>query len=274
MDLFLISFLQIQDMKETDFKFSTSVIAWPLLFLLAIWVVFWFEIRFKMSLYDFGIYPRTLSGMKGIVFSPFLHGDLQHIYNNSIPIFLLIMALRYFYREQSLQVLVWGILLSGFGTWLIGRESIHIGASGLIYVLVSFMFFKGIQSGYYRLVALSLTIVVLYGGTVWYLFPGPEVNVSWEGHLAGFITGFLLSYFIKTQDYQKPIKYDWEQPDFDPSQDPFMKHFDENGNFVPTPKPEPMEEQFSYFISNLPVVYFLKETKEENENPSSPDRAD
>lgn len=274
MDLFLIAFRQILLMKETDFKFSTSVVAWPLLFLLAIWVVFWFEVRFKMSLYDFGIYPRTFSGMKGIVFSPFLHGNLEHLYNNSIPIFLLIMALRYFYREQSLQVLVLGILMSGFGTWLIGRESIHIGASGLIYVLVSFMFFKGIQSGYYRLVALSLTIVVLYGGTIWYVFPSAEDNISWEGHLAGFITGFLLSYFVKTQDYQRPIKYDWEKPDFDPSQDPFMKHFDDNGNFVPTPKPEPMEEQFSYFISNLPVVYFLKETKEENENPSSPDRAD
>lgn len=271
--MFLIAFRQNQLMKETDFKFSTSVIAWPLLFLLTIWVVFWFEVRFKMSLYDFGIYPRTFSGMKGIVFSPFLHGNLQHLYNNSIPIFLLIMALRYFYREQSLQVLVLGILISGFGTWLIGRESMHIGASGLIYVLVSFMFFKGIQTGYYRLVALSLTIVVLYGGMVWYLFPSAEENISWEGHLAGFITGFLLSYFVKTQDYQKPIRYEWEQPDFDPSQDPFMKHFDDDGNFVPTPKPEPIEEQYSYFISNLPVVYSIKETKEEKGNPSSPDGA-
>jgi membrane associated rhomboid family serine protease len=273
----LIAFNQILLMKETDFKFSASVIAWPLLFLLAIWVVFWFEVRFKMSLYDFGIYPRTLSGMKGILFSPFLHGNLEHLYNNSIPIFFLVMALRYFYREQSLMVMVLGILMSGFGTWLIGRESMHIGASGLIYVLVSFMFFKGIQSGYYRLVALSLTIVVLYGGMVWYLFPGAEENISWEGHLAGFITGFLLSYFIKTQDYQKPIRYDWEHPDFDPSQDPFMKHFDENGNFVPTPKPEPEEELFSYFISNLPVMYTISENKEtdknKNENSPSPDSA-
>lgn len=258
-------------MKETDFKFSASVIAWPLLFLLAIWVVFWFEIRFRMSLYDYGIYPRTLSGLKGIVFSPFLHGNLEHLYNNSIPLFFLVMALRYFYREQSLQVLVLGIMLSGFGTWLIGRESMHIGASGLIYVLVSFIFFKGIQSGYYRLVALSLTIVVLYGGMVWYLFPSAEQNISWEGHLAGFITGFLLSYFIKTQDYQKPIKYDWERPDFDPSQDPFMKHFDAHGNFAPPPKPDPIEQQYSYFISNLPVLYFLKESKEENGGPTSPD---
>lgn len=261
-------------MKENEFKFSASVLGLPLFFLLAIWLVYWFEIRFKMSLYDYGIYPRTFSGLKGILFSPFLHGDLQHIYNNSIPLFLLVMALRYFYREQSLQVLIFGILLSGFGTWLIGRESMHIGASGLIYVLVSFMFFKGIQSGYYRLVALSLTIVVLYGGMVWYLFPSAEQNISWEGHLAGFITGFLLSFFIKTQDYQKPIKYEWEKPDFDPDKDPFMKHFDQNGNFIPTPKPEPLEEQYSYFISNLPVVYFVKESKEEYDNLNSPDRAE
>ncbi len=242
-----------------------------MLFVLAIWAVFWLEIRFKMSFYDYGIYPRTLSGLKGVMFSPFLHGSLEHLYNNTIPLFALVMALRYFYREQSFQVLVFGVLLSGFGTWLIGRESMHIGASGLIYVLVSFIFFKGIQSGYYRLVALSLTIVVLYGGMVWYLFPSAEENISWEGHLAGFITGFLLSFFIKTQDYQKPIKYDWESPDFDPKQDPFMKHFDEQGNFVPTSKPDLSEQQYSYFISNLPVIYFLKDDKEANQNLSSPD---
>lgn len=264
--MFLIPIVQMDLMKETEFKFSASVIALPFLFLLTMWAVFWFEVRFKTSLYDFGIYPRTLEGMKGLLFSPFLHGNLQHLYNNSIPIFLLVMALRYFYREQSLSVLGYGILVSGFGTWLIGRESMHIGASGLIYVLVSFIFFKGIQSGYYRLVALSLTIVVLYGGTVWYLFPSAEENISWEGHLAGFITGFLLSYFVKTQDYQKPLKYDWEQPDFDPSQDPFMKHFDENGNFVPTPKPDPLEQQYTYFISNLPVLYTFSQNRPTEQN--------
>lgn len=263
-------------MKETDFKFSPSVLVWPLYFVLSLWIVFWFEVQFKTSLSQFGIYPRTLSGLRGIVLSPFLHADATHLYNNSIPLFVLIAALRYFYRKQSLEVLVYGVLLSGFGTWLIGRENYHIGASGLIYVLVSFMFFKGIQTKYYRLVALSLTIVILYGGMIWYVFPSPEgseeASISWEAHLSGFITGYLLSFFMKTAHYQRPITYDWERPDFDPSQDEFIKHFDENGNFAPI-KPEPVEEELpSYFTSNFPVFYEITNAKNTNDLQDSPDR--
>jgi len=248
-------------MKDIDFKFSPSVIAWPLYFVLSLWLVFWVEVKFKISLSEYGIYPRTLSGLKGVLFSPFLHGDLKHLYNNSIPLLMLIASLRYFYRKQALEVMVYGILLSGFGTWLIGRECYHIGASGLIYVLVSFMFFKGIQTKYYRLVALSLTIIVLYGGMIWYVFPSAEQNISWEGHLAGFITGYLLSFFMKTPEYQKSIRYDWERPDFDPSTDPFMKHFDENGNFVNLPKEEetaiePADESPGHYATpSMPVYY-------------------
>ncbi len=255
-------------MKETDFKFSTSVLAWPLYFVLLLWLVFVVEIIFPGNFSHYGILPRTVSGLKGILLSPFLHADINHLFNNSIPLFILIAALRFFYRNQSLQVLFLGIILSGFGTWLIGRENYHIGASGLIYVLVSFIFFKGIKSKYFRLVALSLTIVVLYGGMIWYVFPSPDVseqNISWEGHLSGFIAGYLLAFYTKTDEYQKPIKYDWERPDFDPSQDEFMKHFDDNGNFVPIPKdPEPEEDKISnFFTSNFPIFYEIKEKNKE-----------
>ncbi|MDP2161625.1 MAG: rhomboid family intramembrane serine protease [Flavobacterium sp.] len=229
-------------MKQKPFIFSTSVIAWPLFFVLAMWIVFWVEVRFKTDLSDFGIFPRTWSGLRGVVLSPFLHGDIKHLYNNSIPLLFLLAVLRYFYREVSLKVLVFGILVSGFVTWLIGRESYHIGASGLIYVLVSFIFFKGIQTKNYRLVALSLVIVMLYGGMIWYIFPDVEKGISWEGHLAGFITGFLFSLLYKAEKYKKPIRYEWEKPDFNPENDPFMKRFDANGNFINPPKPEEILE--------------------------------
>lgn len=229
-------------MKQKPFIFSTSVIAWPLFFVLAMWIVFWVEVRFKTDLSDFGIFPRTWSGLRGVVLSPFLHGDIKHLYNNSIPLLFLLAVLRYFYREVSLKVLVFGILVSGFVTWLIGRESYHIGASGLIYVLVSFIFFKGIQTKNYRLVALSLVIVMLYGGMIWYIFPDVEKGISWEGHLAGFITGFLFSLLYKAEKYKKTIRYEWEKPDFNPENDPFMKRFDANGNFINPPKPEEILE--------------------------------
>jgi membrane associated rhomboid family serine protease len=248
-------------MKETTFKFSTSVLAWPLFSIVTIWLVYVLEIIFPGDFSHFGILPRTISGLKGVFFSPFLHGDIKHLYNNTIPLFVLITALRFFYRKQSLQVLGLGILLSGLGTWLIGRESYHIGASGIIYVLVSFIFFKGIQSKYFRLIALSLLIVVLYGGMIWYVFPSAEQHISWEGHLSGFIAGYLLSINTKTEAYQKTIRYDWEHPDFDPSQDEFMKHFDENGNFAPIPnEPDPeILESDNEDDSFLKINYIFKE---------------
>ncbi len=261
-------------MDDKNLKFSPSVLAWPLFSVIVLWIVFWAEVRFKLNLTEFGIYPRTFSGLRGILFSPFLHGDIQHLYNNSIPLFLLIAALRFFYRKQTLAVLGYGILLSGFLTWVIGRESYHIGASGLIYVLVSFIFFKGIQTKYYRLVALSLTVILMYGGMVWYIFPNVQEGISWEGHLAGLITGYVFSLAIKTPEYQKPIVYDWERPDFNPEEDMFMRHFDENGNFQNLPKPEDDAEtrDEEFFRSNYNVFYtIVRDNSEENRDDKKDD---
>jgi membrane associated rhomboid family serine protease len=199
------------------------------------------------------VFPREVFGLKGILFSPFLHGDMEHLANNSIALMVLLPILRYFYKEQSFVVLFLGILFSGLGTWLLGRPSYHIGASGLIYTLVSFIFFKGIFTKYYRLVALSFTIVILYGGSVWYMFPNVKEGISWEGHLAGFMVGLALALLLKTPQFGKPIFYEWQQPDFNPEYDPFMKNFDEKGNFIPPPKPEEVIKE--YFNSSMKVVY-------------------
>jgi hypothetical protein len=182
---------------------------------------------------------------------------------------VLLAALHYFYARQSMAVIGYGILLSGLITWIIGRDSYHIGASSLIYVLVSFIFFKGIQTKYYRLVALSLAVVVVYGGLVWYVFPKVEEKISWEGHLAGLITGFVLSLVYKTPEYSKIIKYDWEHPDFNPQEDKFMQRFDENGNFVNSPIVELEEELTSYYSSSSPVYYTIVENEKNESKPES-----
>jgi membrane associated rhomboid family serine protease len=241
--------------KEHDnpFQFTKAVILLPLFFVLTLWLVFWYELNFHYSLSHFGVFPREVFGLKGILFSPFLHGDMEHLANNSIALIVLLPILRYFYKEQSFVVLFLGILFSGLGTWLLGRPSYHIGASGLIYTLVSFIFFKGIFTKYYRLVALSFTIVILYGGSVWYMFPNVKEGISWEGHLAGFMVGLALALLLKTPQFGKPIFYEWQQPDFNPEYDPFMKNFDEKGNFIPPPKPEEVIKE--YFNSSMKVVY-------------------
>lgn len=252
-------------MNDSQFKYSNSVIALPLFFVWLLWFVYWLQIKYDFDFDENGILPRTFSGLQGVVLSPFIHADIQHLYNNSIPLLILLAALRFFYARQSFAVIGYGILFSGFITWVIGRGNYHIGASGLIYVLVSFIFFKGIQTKYYRLVALSLTVVVVYGGLVWYVFPKVDEKISWEGHLAGLITGFALSLFYKTPEYKKITKYDWEHPDFDPKQDKFMQRFDENGNFVNLPAIEHEEEIQSYYSSNLSVDYTIVKN-EKNES--------
>lgn len=252
-------------MNDNHFKFTTAVIGLPVLFVLFLWIVYWMQIRFDFDFYQHGIYPRDFSGLQGVLFSPFIHENLSHLYNNSIPLLVLLAALQFFYPKQSLSVIVYGILFSGLITWIIGRENFHIGASGLIYVIVTFIFFKGIQTRYYRLVALSLSVILLYGGMIWYVFPDVDKTISWEGHLAGFITGFAMSLFYKTPEYAKPIVYDWQKPDFNPEEDAFMKHFDESGNFVNTEIPEEEEDSFStYFNSDVSINYIVTKTESED----------
>jgi hypothetical protein len=130
-------------------------------------------------------------------------------------------------------------------------------------VLVSFIFFKGMMTQYYRLMALSMAVVLFYGGMIWYVFPDIDKTISWEGHLAGLITGFFFAAYYKTPDYKKAIQYNWEKPDFKPEEDPFMKHFDENGNFVNTQNEEEKVGQDSS-TATINYVYDFKENKNLN----------
>jgi hypothetical protein len=139
-------------------------------------------------------------------------------------------ALIYFYRDVYLRVLLWGTLFAGLTTWMIGRPSYHIGISGVIYLLASFIFFKGVLTKYYRLVALSLVVVFIYGGLLWYIFPVAD-GISWEGHLGGFMAGLLLAFLIKGQGPSKK-KFDWEREDYREEDDAFLRHFDADGNFI------------------------------------------
>ena len=223
--------------EDNHFKFSNSVIMVPMVAMLTIWGVFWVEVQFKVNFNHYGIYPRSISGIKGIFLSPFIHGSVEHLYSNTLPLAVLSAALVYFYKSVSFRVLVIGGILSGLITWIIGRPSYHIGGSGIIYLLSSFIFFKGLFTKHYRLIALSLFVVFVYGSMLWYIFP-IEDGVSWEGHLGGFITGLLFAFFIKT-DVPKPKEYVWELDDYDENEDEFLRHFDKEGNFMESDSDEP-----------------------------------
>jgi len=188
-------------------KFLLSLII-PGTFVFLMWLTRITESLFELDLVSLGIYPLTLKGLPGILFSPFIHEDFRHLLNNSLPFLLLSVALFYFYSEIALRIFSLTYVLTGALVWLGGREAWHIGASGLVYGLASFLFFSGIIRKYYRLTALSLLIVFIYGEMVWGLFPGIYKNISWESHMLGFISGIFLALVYRNEGPQKPV-YDW-----------------------------------------------------------------
>ncbi|WP_054851687.1 rhomboid family intramembrane serine protease [Olleya sp. ITB9] len=245
---------------QEPFKFTNDVLIYPIAFVILIWLIFATEIRYGFSLNFLGIYPQKLTGLIGVICSPFIHSGISHLWHNTIPLFVLTTALFYFYRSIAFKVLIYGILLSGFLTWCIGRPSYHIGASGLIYVLASFIFFKGVLAKHYRLIALSLLVAFLYGSMIWNTIPLEE-GISWEGHLSGLIVGLLFALFFRKQ-IAKPKRYVWEEPDYNEADDEFLQQFDENGYFIErVEEEEDLDLQESDSTLPLKIHYTFKENK-------------
>ena len=221
-------------MKDVNnLEFSKSVFLIPTLYLISIWVIYWVEITFGYNFNKFGVFPRDLVGFRGVFLTHFIHSDANHVFNNSIPLFVLLVSLFYFYKDVAYKVLLFGGFLTGFITWLIARESFHIGASGIVYLLFSFVFFSGIIKKHYRLVALSLIIIFLYGSMIWYVLPIKD-GMSWEGHLSGFVTGFFFAFIKRNKGIVKK-KHEFTKTELD-------LLFDENGNFSPPKIEEELQE--------------------------------
>lgn len=214
--------------EEPGFTYSKYMFRVPLLVVFLMWFVYWLEIRFGYNFTNYGVYPRTVSGLKGVLFSPFIHGDTKHLFNNSVPVFVFLTMLFYFYEKISFPVLVYGSVLTGLLTWCIGKEAYHIGMSGVVYLLFSFIFFSGVFRKYFRLIAVSFIVIFLYGSMFWYIFP-VEKGVSWEGHLSGLLTGLFFAVLFRKKGPQQKA-YTFTQTEFD-------LLFDDNGNFNP-PKEE------------------------------------
>jgi membrane associated rhomboid family serine protease len=180
----------------------------PGMIIFFMWLVKIIEVLFNLNFSSLGIYPLEAKGLPGILFSPFIHSGFKHLFDNTLPLFFLSTALFYFYSDVAMKVFIWTYLFTGILVWIAGREAWHIGASGLVYGLASFLFFSGIIRRYYRLVALSLLIVFLYGSMVWGIFPGIYRNVSWESHMLGFFSGVLLAIWFRNEGPQEPV-YEW-----------------------------------------------------------------
>ena len=210
-----------KNLSEKQKLFASAFI--PVLWVLVMWIVHLYQHFTGTVLSEYGIYPRTLSGLRGIVFSPFLHGDWNHLINNTYPMLFLGTALFMFYRKPAFKVLLFGTLVTGLWVWTGARSSFHIGASGVIYVLAAFIFFSGIFTGNKRMIGLSLITVFVYGSMIWGVFP-LERRISWESHLFGGIAGLALAAVYRREGPKKK-KYSWEfDGDHSPIPEEIWKH--------------------------------------------------
>jgi membrane associated rhomboid family serine protease len=198
--------------KTHPFGSTLEAIVYPVLILVVMWVVYLGDQLLDTQLVKFGVLPRTVEGLKGIFFMPFIHSpqDIHHIINNSVPTLLLSSTVVYFYRDIALKVLLLSWLLSGFGVWFfaVNHGSYHIGMSGMVYALAAFVFVSGFIRRYLPLQAMALFVAFLYGGMIWGVLPSDE-KISWEGHLSGMIIGAFLAWYFAEKGPQAP-KYQYE----------------------------------------------------------------
>ncbi|UKN00631.1 rhomboid family intramembrane serine protease [Paracrocinitomix mangrovi] len=177
------------------------------------WAVFAIEYALDLDWYKYGIYPRTAKGLIGIITSPFLHStrDFAHIINNSVPTLILTWMMFYHYRTIAAQAFVFIYLFTGATIWLFAHNGYHIGMSGVIYGMTSFLITSGFLRRNMRVAAVSLVVVFLYGSTVWGIFPN-QPGVSWEAHAFGFIGGIMIALFYRKNGPQpKKLMYEIEE---------------------------------------------------------------
>ena len=201
--------------KPNDHKSKLSRILTPLLFPIAMWVVYLLALILNEDFSRLGLLPRNLIGLLGIITSPLIHADFSHLISNTIPLVILGWILFSFYPKVAVVLFFFIYLITGLFVWIFARPVYHIGASGLVYGFVSFLFFSGIFRRDNTSIALALVITFLYGGLVWGMIPGWK-GISWESHLFGAVTGLIAAYLFRNIDPPKN-KYDWEDDpdDFD-----------------------------------------------------------
>ena len=176
----------------------------------------------------FGVIPREVEGLPGILTSPWVHGDWSHLFSNLGPIFVLLSAMLYFYRKAAVKALVWMYLMTGIWVWVAAHNGSHIGASGMVYALAFYIFFSGVIRRDTRSIAVSLVIAFFYGSLVWGVLP-TQPGVSWESHLFGGIAGLALAWFTRKVGVTPKRRYSWDdEPEHGPDDDRAIWNYQKN----------------------------------------------
>ena len=162
-----------------------------------------------LPLQRYGVQPQAWAGLPGILMAPLLHADVAHLASNALPLLVAGTAMLHLYPDAARVVLPAVYVGPGIAVWLFGRPSLHLGASGLVYGLVGYIFVAGVIRRDRRAIAAALLVSFLYGALVWGVFP-LKVGVSWETHLAGAAVGVALAFAFRARDVPPRKRYSWE----------------------------------------------------------------
>lgn len=183
-----------------------------------LWLIKLIEVMAGISLVQYGIYPGSLQGLPGIVFAPLIHSSFSHLFANTAPLLILGTALLYGYPRSARIVIPAVYLVTGLSVWLFARPVWHIGASGLTFGFMFFVFSIGALRWDRKAIALSMIVFLLYGGMIWGVLPG-RPGISFESHLSGAIIGLVLALLLRKADPRPPEKkYSWEDEDSETSE--------------------------------------------------------
>lgn len=194
---------------QRNFKLALKVAFWFTGFL---WLILILDAVLGLGLARFGLRPRHFDGLIGVFTAPLLHSGAEHLFSNSLPLLVSLTTVLYLYPRSAMRVIpvIW--VGSGILAWIIGRESLHFGASGFVYGLLAYVFISGILRLDMRSVAVSVMVWFLYGSMIWGVLP-IRPNMSWELHLAGAILGVALAIVYRQWDVAPVKRYSWEDDD-------------------------------------------------------------
>ncbi|MDX1667136.1 MAG: rhomboid family intramembrane serine protease [Saprospiraceae bacterium] len=225
-----------------------SSIGLPLKFILVLWGIHLLQLVLPIDFAWLGIYPGRPWGLRGILFAPLIHSSFGHLLSNSIPLLMLGAIIMFFYRRVALRSFLLIYFLTGLAVWIFGRPVFHIGASGVVYGLVAFVFWNGIFRRNLKSIVLALLVVFYYGSMFLGIVPGQE-GISWESHLMGGIVGILVSFLFRDQieEDERPRTYSWEEEENDDGEG---RYFLDRDAFDRTRSEQERERQGGDWFSN------------------------
>ncbi len=197
---------------NTDNSVNLKSISFKVIFaIILLWIIKGVEVVFDWNLNVYGIYPREIENLLGIAFAPMIHGTFEHLFSNTMALFVLAIALFYEYPKSAIYVFLIIYFGSGIGVWLFARESYHYGASGLTHGMMFFLFLIGVLRRDKPAMAISMIVFFLYGSMVWGVLPTRE-DISFETHMFGALAGIICAIIFRNRDPKPPEKkYSWEE---------------------------------------------------------------